>query len=262
MSHSSATKLNRFRLQYSLRSLLVFVLLASVFMAWFGARYRAAREQRDAVAAIRARRHALYDYERQEDPASRPGPYIAGPAEPPGPAWARGCWGSTSSPTPPSSVYRPDRSARRAKWAPQCHPGDCHLRTPRSELLRRLAHPRAPQPGRTQMTGNGLEKLGVLRRLRELSLYKTATSDAGLDGVGRLTRLEVFDLSCCRITDAGLERLTGLVELRSLNLQRSRVTAEGVRKLQARYRSARLLATPRRQRRAGGERRGMKTGHH
>ena len=103
MSHSSATKLNRFRLQYSLRSLLVFVLLASVFMAWFGARYRAAREQRDAVAAIRALgANVLYDYEHRRIRHGGLGPLSPGPPSRRAPHRRGGCWGSTSSPTPPS----------------------------------------------------------------------------------------------------------------------------------------------------------------
>ena len=245
MSHSSATKLNRFRLQYSLRSLLVFVLLASVFMAWFGARYRAAREQRDAVAAIRALgANVLYDYERQEDPAWRPGPSIAGPAEPPGPAWARRLLGIDffADATELRCTDPMERAASQV--GSPMPPWGLPLTDASLGTIAELAHLERLDLGRTQMTGNGLEKLGVLRRLRELSLYKTATSDAGLDGVGRLTRLEVLDLSCCRITDAGLERLTGLVELRSLNLQRSRVTAEGVRKLQRALPKCKITCDP------------------
>ena len=82
MGNCSSTELprpkpDRWRFQYSLRSLLLFVLLANVGMAWFGARWRAATERRDAVAAIRALGvRVIYDY---EDTA----------AGPPGPAWAR-----------------------------------------------------------------------------------------------------------------------------------------------------------------------------
>ena len=83
-------RLNRIRLQYSLRSLLLLVTLTCVFLAWFGPRYRAACEQRAAVAGVRGLgANVYYDYEHHAD---RPWPTDGsgvGPSAPPGPAWAR-----------------------------------------------------------------------------------------------------------------------------------------------------------------------------
>ena len=89
------TKLNRLRLQYSLRSLLVFVLVASAFMAWFGARYRAACQQRDAVAAVRGLGlNVLYDFDCDGNSFREPPSLGSGVARRAGgPAWARSLLG-------------------------------------------------------------------------------------------------------------------------------------------------------------------------
>jgi len=59
-------------LQFSLRSLLVFVLLVSIGMSWLGVRLERARRQREAVEAIRAAGGGVhYDYE-WENPSGEP----------------------------------------------------------------------------------------------------------------------------------------------------------------------------------------------
>ena len=190
MSHRSATKLNRFRLHSSRGRC-----SCSLWQASHGLVRREvpgrAGGRRDAMAAIRAQReHALYGTSAREDPASRVWAPIAGPTGSPAPHRRGGCWGSTSSPTPPSSGVRDPMQARGEPSGLPMPPWglplpDAWLGTIRESLrLERLGTRENPNDG--ERSGEAWSSPG---RLRELSLYKTATSDAGLDGVGRLARL-------------------------------------------------------------------------
>ena len=53
MNRENCTR-RRWRFQYTLRSLLLFFLVASIFFSWFGLRYRAAIRQREAVKKLDA----------------------------------------------------------------------------------------------------------------------------------------------------------------------------------------------------------------
>ena len=82
MSDVSQPKLRWY--QFSLRSLLLFVLVCSLVCGWLGVRMQRAREQKQAVEAI----HKLggwveYDYQRDAS-----GSWIKG-AEPGRPTWLR-----------------------------------------------------------------------------------------------------------------------------------------------------------------------------
>ena len=72
----AALKPKRRWFQYSLRSLLLFMLLASVLFAWLGRHLARARVQRPIVARIEAAGgHAYYDYQLEPghiDPAKSP----------------------------------------------------------------------------------------------------------------------------------------------------------------------------------------------
>ncbi len=79
----------------------------------------------------------------------------------------------------------------------------------------------------------GLEKLRGFGELEGLSLDGAAVTDAGLHNLRGLTHLQFLALSGSGVTDAGLEDLKGLKHLTLLQLPRlPRVTAEGVKKLQ------------------------------
>jgi hypothetical protein len=234
--------LNRLRLQYSLRSLVVFMLVASVGMSWFGAKYRAACEQRDAVAAVRALGgyvyyDAYYDYEHSHAyfrcydgytwgwPHMRPPPAV-----PPGPEWARRLLGVDFF-ADPMEVRFTDPTlyliAVSVMPPPPCEPTDASLRA-----IARLTGLECLDLANTQITGRGLATLKALKRLRELDLDCTRVTDVGLGGVAELASLRALDLFGCNITDAGLEHLKGLSGLRRLNLSQTHVTDEGVRRLQ------------------------------
>jgi hypothetical protein len=84
----------------------------------------------------------------------------------------------------------------------------------------------------TRVTDEGLAYLPSRSPLRLLSLDRTHVTDAGLPHLLGLTRLEFLTLSNTPITDAGLVHLRGLKCLGQLHLAGTHVTDAGVRALQ------------------------------
>ena len=73
--------------QFSLRTLLVFVLLVSIGLSWFALKLQQARKQREAVRVIeKLGGEVEYDYELHEQLSMQP-------PEPTQPAWLRGLLG-------------------------------------------------------------------------------------------------------------------------------------------------------------------------
>lgn len=77
-----------------------------------------------------------------------------------------------------------------------------------------------------------MAQVGRLRHLTELSLSRTAITDAGLAHLKRLTGLRHLSLDGTRVTDAGLAHLKGMTELSSLSIASERITDEGVLELE------------------------------
>jgi hypothetical protein len=217
-------KLNRRRLQYSLRSLLLFVLLANAAMAWFFPRLRAARQQREAVAAIRAvGAEITYDYEVGDATRRRAGAR-ASPPTPPGAAWARRLLGDDFFADVVKVGYRspPFRTGR----GPNPITDGC------LEQVAKLPRLRVLDLEASGVSDEGLKAVIGLRELRELKLAHTPTTDRGLTYVGKIAQLEALDLDLTRVTDAGLEELAQLRHLRYLRLLCTATTPEGVARLQ------------------------------
>jgi hypothetical protein len=84
----------------------------------------------------------------------------------------------------------------------------------------------------TTVTDGELAELQELPCLRTLSLGYTGITDAGLRNLEGLGGVRELDLRDTKITDAGLEHLHRLPRLQRLNVQGTNVTAEGAKKLQ------------------------------
>ena len=81
--NDSRPKTKRRWLQFSLRTLLVFVTLSAFASGWFAVKMQRVRRQREAVSAIRAASGLVwYDYEVNARPTGSV-------PKPPGPAWMR-----------------------------------------------------------------------------------------------------------------------------------------------------------------------------
>jgi hypothetical protein len=84
----------------------------------------------------------------------------------------------------------------------------------------------------TQVGDAGLAHLRGLKRLQRLDLNNTQVSDAGLVHLRGLTQLQVLFLDNTQVSDAGLVYLQGLTQLRWLSVRNTKVTEAGVAELQ------------------------------
>lgn len=84
----------------------------------------------------------------------------------------------------------------------------------------------------TPVTDVGLAKLRRLSRLQLLRVDGTKVTDDGLVHLKAFRHLETLSLDNTQITDAGLAHLRELPALRDLYLENTRVTDEGVAELQ------------------------------
>ena len=145
---SETCKLRRRWYQYSLRSLMLVVLFASLGMSWYAVRMQRARQQKEAIEEIRKfGGYAVYDYRVEQ--FGTPLPH----ASPPEPAWLRDLLGEDFFST---AVY--------VSFSPSSNDaGLAHLNgfTKLQTLDLTL----------TQVTDAGLEHLKGLTRLETLNLY-------------------------------------------------------------------------------------------
>ena len=193
----------RRRFQFSLRTLLLVMLLASLGASWFAVKMRMAKRQREAVRAMRKLGGCvIYDYE------------CVDPAVPLGPEWLHSVLGEDYFGTV-LYVYLKNTQATDAAMA--------HL-----EGMSQL---RSLGLDRTQVTDAGLAHLETVNQLQKLYLVDTHITDAGLNYLVGMTELMTLQLDSTRITDAGLAHLKGMKQLRLLTCRGTRVTAHGVNDL-------------------------------
>jgi hypothetical protein len=221
-------------LQFSLRSLLIFMLICAVGFAWVGRKIEQKRIEREAVEAIvKAGGEVLYDYQH------------ARRTSPPGPGWLRKLLGEyffseVDSVSLDSAFlderrfpsFNTDAELVNVKQLTQLKWLIVGFRTTVTDAglvnLRGLTELRAlelPGPG---VTDAGLENLKGLTRLKSLRLTGTKITDAGIVNLKGLPELQQLDLSMTNITDAGLVSIKGLANLRKLSLTGTNVTAAAV----------------------------------
>ena len=232
-------------LQFSLRSLLVFVLLVSIGMSWLGVKMERARRQREAVEAIEKAGTVCHESD---------------------PFGVRSLIGAFTGQDLVSDVaivwcgreFGDDEAGHLKALTDLIHldlaasqitdDGLEHLesltilntlslsRTQVSdaglEHLEGLTRLHYLDLSNTQLTGPELENLNGLANLTTLILCDTPVTNVGLKHLAGLTTLEHLNLARTQVTDAGLEHLTGLTNLTYLDLSGPRVTPEGVKKLQ------------------------------
>ncbi len=85
----------------------------------------------------------------------------------------------------------------------------------------------------TQITDEGLVRVGLLSDLTRLHVEKTQITDAGLKHLHGLHRLEYLNLYGTRVTDEGLKTLAEMPSLRRVYLWQTHVTDDGLAQLQA-----------------------------
>lgn len=185
--------------RFTIRGLIVFVLLAGFVLGWLAHLRRRARIQRDAIAAIRkAEGTVLYDWQLEGGKTRViPGTNtIANNV----PGW-------------PKPLV--DRLG---------HDYFGHV-TQVSFSSLRVGGPRSTP----EAVDNALAHVGQLERLETLSVVGVAVSDAGLAHLSGLTDLKSLMLrNCPGWSDAGLVHLEPMVGLKSLFLDHGKVTDAGL----------------------------------
>ena len=199
----------RRRFQFSIRSLLVMVIVVAVPCSWLAMEMKAAMGQENAIAAIRrSKGHVEYDYEFETDETT---PFLN--EVPHGPTWLRNLVGD--------DFFNGVWSANIQKDADIAH-------IKRFRHLHCLSFSRDPV-GNRDITDVAVESLDSLPDLVYLDAWGTRITDVGMKQVGRLIQLEHLDVHDTRITDVGLERLKRLRQLQWLSLGGTRVTKQGIK---------------------------------
>lgn len=209
--------------QFTLRGLLLFVLLSSLACSWLAVRMERARKQEMAVKTLESFGVAA----AYETRANTPAPLKS--------LLGRDVFEdmvaiNLVSPSDAELACLDElpglrRLCMRGQRVPVTDSALAHLRS-----LTKLEELSLPCTG---ITDEGLSNLRGLVRMRRLSLNSTCVGDAGVAHLSSLRRLEWLYLSSTRITDAGLRHLATLSQLRSLGVSNTRVTDAGLRHLAA-----------------------------
>ncbi len=186
----------RWRFQYSLRSLLLVMLLASIGMSWFAVKMQRASRQREAVEAIKELGGSVnYDWDY---------------SDPPVPACVRNVFGEDFLATAVDVFFPYDGSLTDADLG--------HL-----EVLTKL---------RALSLGGTLPILGgIPLPAHRYQYHRKQVTNAGMKHLRRLMKLEVLDLAKIEITDTALEHLKELKNLQYVDLSGTKVTEDGVKGL-------------------------------
>lgn len=216
--------------QFTLGTLLVFMLLAAATMSWFAVKLNQARGQKEVVEAILKMGGSVV-YDNQMEASDKR-------AEPPGPAWLREWLGvdflATVGYVSFEGTQVTDAGLELVRGLPQLQwlnlfatqVTDAGLNN-----LKGLRQLRVLNLGSTRVTDAGMVHLKGLTKLQSLSLDQTEVTDAGLEHLQGLTQLDFLVLDDTQVTDGGLEQLAGLTQLKELSLNHTRVTDDGVKRL-------------------------------
>lgn len=238
-----ASLIFRWRFQFGIRSLLLFVLVSSPAFGWLGIEMKQARRQAEALVAIRN-----LGWEAESDwNTDRYGQSLPGP-KPPGPEWLRKILGVDFF----SAVYEVVVDRASVTDANLEHLTGLTQLTVLSldgtkvsdaglKHFNRSTHLLNLDLSNTAVTDAGIEELRGLKELQELDLSNTRITDAGLGLLAGFPQLSRLSLEGCKITDAGLKRLRTLTQLDSLNLNSTQITDSGLEQLKA-LRHLRTLA--------------------
>jgi internalin A len=221
-------------LRFSVRGMIVLVLVIGGWLGWI---VRSARIQREAVTAIKkAGGEVWYDWQWHNGRKF--------PGKPWAPEWLIRAIGG--------DYFGRVAGVRYSRRATQCylallveirkHPRHPDYTPPYSRVrvpgydgtftadLKSLGDLTDLDLSSTDVTDDGLANLAGLTNLVTLNLEGTQITDAGLINLERLTKIETLYLPDNRITDAGLSHLTGLAKLSRLCLLRdTQVTDSGLR---------------------------------
>jgi hypothetical protein len=230
MPAGPVARTRRSYLHFSVRGLLVVVLVIGVWLGWI---VRSARIQREAVAAI-ARNGGWVLYAWQESNGNT----ISG-GEPWAPRWLAGrvgvdYFGHVTVVGLVRSASAPDLAlveVRRLDKLERLSLDNTSVSDAGLVHLKGLSNLSSLWLDGTQVTDAGLVHLKGLTCLSSLWLNSTQVTDAGLVHLKRLTNLSVLWLDGTQVADAGLTHLKGLTKLTDLYIRGTHVTDSGMNDL-------------------------------
>jgi Leucine-rich repeat (LRR) protein len=197
-------------LQYTLRSLAVFMVLVSFPLAWIGNEL-ASKRREDEIADVitKSDGRAVYsEVNRFHIPVRIDVPWIS------------------------------DDPFGEESWTEEYRLTHVELnRSKPAEFRSLLAHLKDLQYLReldlsyTRVCDADLQELQKLTKLTDLDLSETRVEDEGIDNILRLPNLHKLVLDYTHITDAGLKKLASLSGLQELELTGTQVTEQGIAKL-------------------------------
>ena len=184
--------------QFSLRTLLLFVLVLSLLASWLAVTLEQTRRQKAVLAHLAEYDHVAY--------------------------WRYGYLGKGEANEIPLGYVIDLRLWGDQRSAPK---DDDLAHLVGLTELQALTIQNCPG-----VTDAGLVHLGKLSKLEDLDLnHCTNVGDGGLEHLKGLSRLESLNLAGTRGTDAGLEHLKGMTSLRTLFLGGTQVTDAGLERL-------------------------------
>jgi Leucine Rich repeats (2 copies)/Leucine Rich repeat len=200
---------SRFVVRFSLRVLMIVVLVVGGGMGWA---VRRARIQREAVASVkRAGGSAWYDWQWK---GGRPDHHKFQIS--PAPERPRRHMMETEL-KQIRDQYNPPQTSGRS-WRMRGLGADCF-----SHVIQVSMGPHG--------TDMELVPVGWLDGLEILNLNSSAVTDAGMAHLNGLTNLEILCLNDTQVGDAGVAHLAGLTRLKTLDLSNTQVTDVGLARL-------------------------------
>jgi hypothetical protein len=192
---------SRTRFAFSVRTLMVMVLIVGGLFGWVGYRVKRAETQRRAVAQINfARGSVVYDY--QDLPPNAPkGTRKA--TKPRVPDWLR---------LPLGDEYFQEVIGVYLNDSPKPETMEAVGALDRLEWI--IAQ-------RVTKMGDGLDHLGGLKHLKRVFIWGEGVTDASLDKLGSCLNLEEIWFGNADISDAGVAHLAGLPRLKHLIITNS-----------------------------------------
>jgi hypothetical protein len=224
-------------LRFTLRGLLLFVLLFSLWIGWHVNR---AHKQRRALAKIEELDGTVaFDYQYAPTDSHNLWAWVDRRIENPAPLWLREKFGEDYFRTVISVGLN-----RQLAFDPDIsfliHLPDLRYLSLRGELVSddflKLLADKLPQLvelnfGQSTITDEGLKQIGRLRDLEVLHIDADGVTDSGLQHVAGLTRLRRLGLNSSQIGDAGMNYLASLSRLKSLRVMRTQITDVGFARL-------------------------------
>jgi hypothetical protein len=272
MEAPKTSKLRRFRPRVSLRGLLVAVALFGVLFAWLAMKWRAAKRQEEAAAALKplgSNWSFNYRWKNSGPDSESPKQATWVPdwltdrvtphffqhvrslvfGDPNDPDWPRtdddememlqnfpGLRGFELFATDVT-----DRGLAQIEHCPEMHYltlwQNKHITHEAMKSIKKLRRLHTFESYGTLNSDAGLVHLKELPQLRELFLIdfrpESGITDEGLVHVGEMKSLHLLSIHASSVTDQGLIHLEKLPELEELYLSTTKVTPEGVKRLQS-----------------------------